>query len=196
MNVPLEISYHNMEKNDKIENLIINKANKLRKFHSRINGCRVAVETDQKRRQSANPYRVRIDITIPPAHEIAVEEKSRRSKSRLGLAAIVRRAFRAAERRIKELKNKQDGRVKSHPEQEVMGIVHELNPAEGTGIIKSVDYNRDIHFKESGVIHNDYDRLEPGTGVRFSGETDSEGTFRATTVEIVDKPGSRLKHSQ
>jgi len=44
-------------------------------------------------------------------------------------------------------------------------------------------------------LNDDFDRLEIGTGVRFVEEPGEEGP-QASTVQIVDKPGSRLSETK
>ena len=113
MQVPLQLSFHNIEKTEKLKQLVRKKTKKLDRFHNHISSCRVLIELDQKH-NTANPYRVRINITIPPGHEIAVVEKSKKGSSRLNVATIVRRAFKVTCKQVLKIKKKQKGEVKTH----------------------------------------------------------------------------------
>src|SRR5690606_32058632 len=74
MQVPLEISYHHLDRSEAVDALIREKAEHLEKFCDHITSCRVIIDQPQKHQSSGNPYRVQLDITIPPGHELAVEE--------------------------------------------------------------------------------------------------------------------------
>ncbi len=188
MDVPIEISYHDVRKTDNIDNLVREKAARLEKFHDHIISSSVAVELEQNPRETANMYRVRIDLRIPPGHELIVNEKSEQDDQRVGLEAVIRRAFGKMEKQIKTLKDKQQDKVKEHPVQAVQGIVKELHPDEDYGFIQNVEDGRDIYFHRNSVHNDKYDRLEVGTGVRFDHELGDKG-FQATFVQIVAKPG-------
>jgi cold shock CspA family protein len=56
------------------------------------------------------------------------------------------------------------------------------------GLEKSDEIETHIH--KNAVLHTDFERLEIGTGVRYFPSEGEEGP-QASTVQIVDKPGSR-----
>ncbi|MFO7890455.1 MAG: HPF/RaiA family ribosome-associated protein [bacterium] len=191
MQVPLEISYRKVEKTEKIENLIRQKAGSLEQAHNHITSCRVAVEKPQQHQSRGNPYRVRIDLTVPPGHEIVVKQEPSKGILHRGLDAVIRKAFSSARRQLKKLDQRQRGKVKAHPaETENQGIVKRIFPERGYGFLRTLD-GRDVYFNRNSVIHNDFDRLEVGTVVRYSEEMGIKGP-QASTVQIVDKPGSRI----
>ncbi|MBN1697631.1 MAG: HPF/RaiA family ribosome-associated protein [Spirochaetales bacterium] len=187
MKVPLQLSFRNIGETREMEELVRKQAVKLDKYHNHITSCRVAVEMDQKHGMTANPYRVRIDITIPPGHEIAVVEKPKKGDSRVDPATMIRRAFKAARKQVHSTKLKQRGEVKTHPYNRVQGIVTVLYPDKGYGFIKNLE-GQDIYFHRNSVVHNEFGRLSIGTGVRFSSELGEDG-LQATSVHIEDKPG-------
>jgi hypothetical protein len=73
MKVGLEISYRDVEKSDAIETLIHEKVAKLEKLCDYISSCHIAVEKIHDRPSHGSPYRVRIDMTVPPGHELVWE---------------------------------------------------------------------------------------------------------------------------
>jgi len=191
MQIPIEVTYRGMEKRDSIDKLINDKARKLEEICDYISSCRVAVESFQKQRSAGNRYRVRLDITVPPGHEIIVDKKPVKGAELEPLPTMVRESFAAAKRQLKELVERQKGEVKSHPEQELEAVVAKLFKDEDYGMLESVE-GREIYFHRHSVLNNDFDRLEIGTGVRYVQELGDEG-LQASTVQIVDKPGSRIK---
>lgn len=191
MQIPLEVSYRHIKKTEEIENLIREKTRLLERVHDRITSCRVAVEKTQKHQKRGNPYRVRIDITVPPGHEIVVKQEPSRGILHRGLDAVIRKAFSSAKRRLKKLEQRQRGKIKAHPAAtEHQAIVKRLFPEQGYGFLRTLD-DRDIYFHKNSVLHNDFSRLEIGTAVRYAEERGIKGP-QASTVQIVDKPGSRI----
>ena len=63
MQVPLEITYRDVEKTDDIDQLVREKAAKLDELFENLIACRVAIERPQKTQRAGSPYRVRIDLT-------------------------------------------------------------------------------------------------------------------------------------
>lgn len=191
MDIPLEITYRNVEKTQALENLIRTKANNLEKVCTYLNSCRIAIEKAQHE-HAGNPYRVRINMTVPPGHELAVTRNPGEGPSS-DLPQIIRDAFTAARRQLKKLVERQRGEVKTHPAQEAVGYVTKLFPEKGYGFLRRPD-GREIYFHEHSVLQEEYARLEIGTGVRFV-ESRGESGPQASTVHIVDKPGVRTGKS-
>ncbi len=55
-----------------------------------------------------------------------------------------------------------------------------------------MDSDEEIYFHRNSVINNDFDHIDVGTGVRYVALQDEDGLLRASTVQIVDKPGANL----
>lgn len=115
MNLPLEITYRNVVKSDYIDNIIRVNSIKLDKICDYITSCRVAIEKPQAHQRGGRPYRVRIDITVPPGHEIVVKKDQTKGDSSTQLSTIIKKAFEAAYRQLRSLKERQRGEVKIHP---------------------------------------------------------------------------------
>ncbi len=189
MKIPLEITWRNLDKDESLDRLIREKAGKLEQVCDYLSSCRVAIERAQHE-HAGLPYRVRIDLTVPPGHELAVTRAPGKADKHEPLPTVIRNTFAAARRQLKKLVERQRGEVKSHPEQEVMGVVIRLFRDDGYGFIKSTD-GQEIYFHRNSVLNGGYDRLEIGTGVRFVSTMGEKGP-QATTVQIVDKPGARI----
>ncbi|MFZ0467572.1 MAG: HPF/RaiA family ribosome-associated protein, partial [Thiogranum sp.] len=71
MQIPLQITFQNMESSPAVEAKIREKAEKLDRFHEHIMACRVVVEPIGQQHHQGKLYQVRIDLTVPGA-EIAV----------------------------------------------------------------------------------------------------------------------------
>jgi cold shock CspA family protein len=190
MRLPLEISFRNIRRTEAVEALIREKADDLKTMHESIMSCRVAVEAPQQHQRSGRAYRVRITLTVPPGHELVVSRDPSGGDLHEELTSVIRDGFEAARRQLQKLAEKQRGKVKTHPEQEVMGMVVRLFREKGYGFLKALD-GREIYFHRNAVRHDDFDRLEVGTGVRFDEGLGEEGP-QASTVQIVDKPGGHF----
>jgi len=188
MQVPLEITFRDVEKTEELEELIRRKAAKLDRIFGHINSCRVIVEKVQKHQSSGQPYRVRLDIKIPPGHELVVSRDPSKGNLHLDVAAEIRWAFEAAARQIKELVDRLNGDVKMHPYQQVQGVIEKIFFNEDAGFIRTID-GREIFFHKNSLLHFPFDQLRVGMGVRFSEEMGEKGP-QATSVQIMEIPES------
>jgi ribosomal subunit interface protein len=107
MQLPLEIAYRGVEKSDQLENLIRTKAARLDRFCDHISRCDVAVEQPNHAQDSGNPFRVRIDVTVPPGHELVVDERQTEHDMHEPLSKVINDAFKTMERQLKGLVEKQ-----------------------------------------------------------------------------------------
>jgi len=73
-----------------------------------------------------------------------------------------------------------------------MAVIHQLFPEEGYGFLRTVDTQDEIYFHRNSVLHDDFDRLAIGLGVRYAAELGEKGP-QATSVQIVDKPRPPLQ---
>ncbi len=192
MKIPLEIAFKGIPHTDEIEALIREEADKLDRVCSYMMSCRVVVEKRQQHQEVGNPYRVRIDMTVPPGHELVIRREPSQGDMHDPLPIVIKHAFTAAARQLRKLVEEQRGAVKTHPEQQVTAVVHKLFPDEGYGFLRTVDTQEEIYFHRNSVLHHDFDRLAIGMGVRYTAETGEKG-LQATSVQIVDKPRTPLE---
>jgi cold shock CspA family protein len=185
MNVPLEITYRDVNKTDDLEDLIRSKAAKLNRICSYLSSCSVVVERDQKKQGTGDVFRVRVDMTVPPSHHFATVKHSDQKGKHINLHATVRRAFEAAERPLRELVEEQRGETKVHPQQQVEGIVVQLFPDKGYGFLRALD-GREIYFHRNSVVNEEFDRMSEGTGVNFEAEMGDKG-LQATSVRVISR---------
>lgn len=186
---PLEITFRDVERTPGLEQLIYEETAKLDKVHSNLIRCRIAVEKPHEYQKSGNPYRIRLEILAPKSPEIVVTRNPGDEEMHKSLEFVLKDAFKAARRRLKKLEAKQRSEVKTHPQQELTAVVEKLFPKEGYGFLRTVG-GQEIYFHRNSVLHNNFDRMEIGTGVNFFKEMGKKGP-QASSVRIVDKPGSQ-----
>lgn len=187
MQIPLQLSFKNVRRTPDVEELIHDKAAKLGKVCDYLSSCRVAVEKPQSHLHSGNPYRVRIDMTVSPGHELVVKNEAGRGNMHDPLDVVIRDAFDTASRRLRKLVAQQRGKVKNHEAQQAVALVHRLFPKDEYGFLKTIDTQEEIYFHKNSVLHGDFERLRIGTGVRYEAEVGEQGP-QATTVQVVETP--------
>lgn len=185
MQVPLELTLKDIQNRDAVASLVREKTQWLHRVCDYLTSCRVAIERPQTHQSTGSPYRVRIDIRVPPGHDVVVCREPGEGNMHDSLETVVRDAFQAARRRLRRLKEKQMGESKAHPDQEVSAVVEDVVRDEDHGFIRTLDGRR-IYFHRNAVTNDDFGRLTPGTGVHFVERSGDKGP-QASTVRIIDK---------
>ncbi|HEQ98918.1 MAG TPA: HPF/RaiA family ribosome-associated protein [candidate division Zixibacteria bacterium] len=191
MEVPLELTLRDIKKTDELVDLVNDKVASLEKVCDYIISCRIALEKPQEHQRMGNPYRVRVNVRVPPGHEIVVKREPGDGDMHEPLDAVIRDVFSAAQRQLKELVEKQRNEVKVHPDQEVAAVIERIFKDEGYGFLKTIE-GREVYFNESSLVNDRLEDLEPGMGVRFVGALSDAG-FQASTVQVVDKPSGKTE---
>ena len=114
MQLPVKITYRGLKKSLGIEQMVFEKAERLDKFCDHISRCDVAIEQPNHAHKKGNQYRVRIDVTVPPGHELVAEEKQIDNGTHDPLAKVVHDAFKIMERELRRVVDKQRRNVKTH----------------------------------------------------------------------------------
>ncbi|MBT8117108.1 MAG: HPF/RaiA family ribosome-associated protein [Gammaproteobacteria bacterium] len=184
MQIPLQITFRDMEPSDAIEARIREKAAKLDRFYDHVMSCRVMVESPHGHHHKGRLYQVRIDMTVPDGELLVTHEHHHKDHSHEDVYVAIRDAFEAMKRQLEDYARKRRGKVKSH-ETPAHGTVTSLNADEGYGRIETPD-NRLVYFHRNSVLNNAYDRLAVGSEVRFVEEAGEEGP-QASTVTLIGK---------
>lgn len=183
MQLPLQITFRNMDSSEAVEARVRSEAEKLDTLYDQIMHCRVVVEAHHKHRHKGNLYHVRIDLTVPGS-ELVVSREPDQHHAREDVYVAVRDAFNAACRQLKAFASRSRRDVKTH-EVPPHGKISELFTEKGFGKIESSD-GREVYFHENSVLNADFDKLEIGTEVRFVAEEGDQGP-QASTVKVVGK---------
>lgn len=183
MQLPLQITWRNLEASEAVESVIQEKAQKLERFAEHITSCRVTIEAPHKHHHQGNIYHVKIDITSPGT-EILASKYSDKHHAHEDVYVAIRDAFDAARRQLEDYVRKRRGKTKTH-ESMPHGKVIRLVPEEDYGIIVSSD-KREIYFHRNSVFDADFEKLEVGTSVHFIEENGEKGP-QASTVHVEGK---------
>src|SRR2546421_12260572 len=107
MQLPVNITYRGVDKSDAIDQVVLEKAARLEKFCDHINRCDVAIEQPNHAHKKGNPFRVRIDVTVAPGHELVADESQSDGDSFKPLTKAIHDAFKTMERQLRHLVEKQ-----------------------------------------------------------------------------------------
>ena len=110
------------------------------------------------------------------------------------LPALIRRTFDTARRELERVVERQRGEVKTHPEKQVQAVVQQIFPDREYGFLQTLDGQR-IYFHKNSVLHKHWNRLTPGTIVRYVAEIGEKG-LQASTVDMADKSGASEMHDR
>ena len=179
MSILLETTFRDVEPTDAMHALVREQTDLLGRFCDHVTSCRVAIEQPQRHQRSGNPYRVRIDVTVPRGHELVVSREPKHNEMHAALDTVVLGAFKAMRRQLRELVERQRGDVKTHAEPHAF-VVRLFRDA-GYGFLETLE-NREVYFHRNTVGDGDFDDLEIGAEVRFE-ETKGEMGPQATTVK-------------
>jgi ribosomal subunit interface protein len=186
MQVPLEVTFRDMDKSEAVESHIRDYVARLERFCDHIDSCRVALEQPHKHAKHGHGYRVRIDLRIPPGNEVVITREPQEGGGvHDDLYKVVHDAFKAAERKVKKLTEQQRGEVKRHPEQQLEAVVVKLN--DDHGFLEST-HGETIYFHENSVLPPGFDALREGAGVAYEEEAGDEGP-QASSVRLIDRRG-------
>ena len=109
MEIPLQVTWRNVDKSEAVDAEIRTKAAKLNEFHDRIMSCRVVVEASHKHHHKGNLYRLRIDVKVPD-HELVVTRDPGDEHAHEDIYVTVRDAFDAMRRQLQDFAGTRHGR--------------------------------------------------------------------------------------
>jgi cold shock CspA family protein len=186
MELPLQISFRQMEHSPSIEATIREKAAHLDKFAGRLMSCRVVIQPAGKHHLHGNQYEVHIDVKLPGGEVVASRDPGQHKEYR-DIAIAIRDAFDAVARQIEDYVRRQRGDVKPHATLE-HARVSKLEPAGNYGFLSTPE-GREIYFHQNSVLHDAFDQLELGSIVAFAEQEGDQGP-QATVVKVIDQQAS------
>lgn len=194
MQVPPQISFHGLDHSDYNEGYIRERIGRLERMHDSIISCRVVVERPHQNKQQGNPFRCRIELSLPRKKEL-VASKEEKLERHARLRTVIGHTFDAIERQLRAVISEPANRTNAmapnhHLNQPPHGIVVRLFQAEGYGFIKTLD-GTEYYMHRNSVLHDKFAELRVGAEVRFEPAEGDEGP-QASTVQLVAQPGARI----
>lgn len=183
MKLPLQISFRSIPRSTKIENAILEHADRLDEFAERIMSCRVVVDVPHRHHRQGNLYQVRIDITLPGG-EVVVNREPPRHTDFKDVRVAIRDAFDAAVRQLEDYVRRQRAAVKTH-EASPHARIARVFPQQDYGFLQTPE-GREVYFHRHSVLDADFDHLTAGEEVTYIEEQGEKGP-QATTVKLVGR---------
>lgn len=180
MNYPIQVVFRNMERSDKIEQLIHEKAQKLERVFDRIGKLRVTVEIPHKHHKSGNKYQVSIDLSVPEKEIVVSRDTNGHSTTPENVYKVTKEAFEAAKRQLEDYARKRRGEVKTPAATMPSAKISQI--FEDYGFLETFD-GREVYFHSNSVVNNKFEKLAVGTEVSYVERMGDEGP-QASTVKI------------
>jgi ribosome-associated translation inhibitor RaiA/cold shock CspA family protein len=188
MQIPPDISFHNIESSDWADEDIRARIAGLERIYDRLITCRVHV--DQRARNSTGtiPPVVHIEMGIPGRPDLVVShepEHLQRKYQRPDLHKAINEAFRLAERQLLDLKEVRKGRTKDArhaSENQSLGQVAELAPEKESGFIQTKEGGL-LYFHRNALLSGEFEDLKCGDAVHYVEDVGDTGPL-ATKVRL------------
>ena len=180
MQVPLEISFHNIESSRWAEDEIKTRAADLERIFDRLISCRVHIDKRARNSNDTIPPVVHIALGIPGRKDLVVSHEPDhllRKYQRPDLQRAINEAFRIAERQLLDVKEQLSGRTKEgyhDSENRALGEVAELTPDEDWGFILTGTGGL-LYFHRNAMLSGDFDDLTRGDAVYYREEIGDTG---------------------
>jgi len=115
MDIPLELSFHNMDSSDALKAAVTAHVGRLEQFHDHIIGCRVVIEMPHKsHRTGQNIPDVHVVVRVPGKELVVSREPARTGDKKVAADAygMLDDAFRAVQQQLKDYRRIIQGDVK------------------------------------------------------------------------------------
>ncbi|HWA97423.1 MAG TPA: HPF/RaiA family ribosome-associated protein [Pirellulales bacterium] len=184
MQLPLQISFHNVPRTDELESLVRDVAHCLDEFAGDIMSCRVVVDMPHQHHRQGNLYQVRVDLKLRD-EEIAVTREPAQHAQAADVRKAVSEAFDTAVRQVEDIVRRRRRATKTHNEVPTARVA-KLFPVSAYGFLETRD-GREIYFHRNSVLHDAFKNLSIGSEVRFVEEEGDKGP-QASSVTLIGKP--------
>jgi ribosome-associated translation inhibitor RaiA len=119
MKFPLTVTFHKTRRSIRVEEIVQEQAERLDKFHHRIQHCEVVIDQPHHNHNKGNEFHIRILLTVP-GNQIAANSSSSRNSDHESVDNAVKDAFEAARRQLRE--------VRVNPGSVESGAIHGKRP--------------------------------------------------------------------
>jgi ribosomal subunit interface protein len=164
MQVPLQITFQNMDHSDAMETCVRDRVARLERVIDTIISCHVTLESPQGQQRSQVAIAIKINV---PGKDIVVKREQRRHETRGDSYQVIRQAFDIVERQLEEHLRISRHDVKTHHDGPTYARIVQLYPDQDYGFIETpVQLN--VYFHKTVVAGHDFDDLQIGTEVLYT----------------------------
>src|SRR5688572_14749874 len=114
MNVPPQVIFHDMDRSQWIEDYVLERIAHVDKIVDGLTSARVTLTRSQGSHQHGNEYRITIEVRFPPHHDLAARKERNVGDAQMELRPLIKQAFEALEKQVKEAVAKRRNDVKAH----------------------------------------------------------------------------------
>lgn len=164
MQVPIEISFHNMDRSEAMEARVQSRLARLEKMTDSLISCRVVLEAVGKQ-PLGSPLSISIRLGLP-GKDIVVKKEQRRHEMKGDAYQVIGVAFDIVERQIEEHLRINRHDVKAHDGPTYARIV-KLYPEQDYGFIET-PVHTNVYFHSDVVADRSFDTLEVGHEVLYT----------------------------
>jgi ribosome-associated translation inhibitor RaiA len=107
MQLPLQVTFHNLPGSESVERDIRQQVTQLEAAFPRMVSCRVLIDVPHRHQHQGRRYRARVEVGVPGLHAVAGHAADKRAESEDVYLAI-RDAFRAVRRQLEEHAGRRD----------------------------------------------------------------------------------------
>ena len=190
MQIPVEITFRDIERSEAVEARIRDWVEKLDRTFDRIVRCEVVVDDPHRHHHKGHQYSVRVRLTVPGT-QIVSSHSPGDDGAHTDVYVAVRDAFLATKRQLEDYVRKtlHRGDVKREGNGAAHGRVTFLDVQKDWGWIEPDDGRR-IYFHRNSVLGG-MDNVEVGDEVRFSEGMGDKGP-QASPVELIGAHGRHV----
>jgi ribosomal subunit interface protein len=114
MDIPLQVSFRNMDRSPAIEARVREKAAKLEQYFHHLTSCRVVVEAPHRHQHKGKIYHVRIEMGVPQKSELVVSNEREENHAHEDVYIAIRDAFKIAERQLRDYTGQMERKTGRH----------------------------------------------------------------------------------
>jgi cold shock CspA family protein/ribosome-associated translation inhibitor RaiA len=184
MQIPVDITFKEMEQSDAVEGRIRELAAKLERVYDRVIRCEVMVETPHRHQTKGRQFHVRVRLMVPGG-EIVASHDPGPDGAHEDVYVALRDTFNAARRQLEDHVRKTLKRGDGTPKERAgsdHGRVTFIDLEKAWGWIEPDDGRR-IYFHRNSVLGG-VDQLKVGDEVRFSEEEGDKGPQASSVTPI------------
>lgn len=163
MQVPLHVTFQNMQVSDTVEARIRERVDALDRIFPEIVSCRVAVESDARQHRRGRLYHVRIVLAVPGS-DIVVNRDPVQRRVHENVYVAVRDAFDAARRQLEDYMRRLRAETKTHVAPAI-GRIARLFPDHA--FIVAAEDGQEIYMHRNAVADGRFEDLREGEEVRY-----------------------------
>ena len=128
MQLPLQITFHNMSQSDSVAAKVRERAQKLEKYFDGIVSCRVSIERPHHHHDGGNQFCVRVELGVP-GQKLVANRASDSHHAYTDVYVAIRDAFNAVRRQLEDYTRELRGQVKAHEpgRQSFVGLTSDEN---------------------------------------------------------------------